>query len=234
MSTSTQKADIPFIADVKNVKEVILLAEADLAFWQERLRAEALFPYSSNGKAELMISATALTWMGARSHELTIGIPVCLDQAASAPDGMYLLQAFNSSRLFAFVERAFFRTPYDPGRIQLAERVPARIELRDAQGPIFTADMNGSRPPARSEDELWQGTIFLPRDKSQQPERFFVARLGGYTVAYPFAPAHDALTLAPRAAHPVFQWLQESNIAGKEWRIRSDARHARSKTFTRR
>jgi len=58
LSAPISNTDVKFIVEVKKVKEVALVADSDLAFWQERLKAEALFPYNHNGKAELIISAT--------------------------------------------------------------------------------------------------------------------------------------------------------------------------------
>lgn len=233
MSDGTSMTSVKFIAEIRNVKEVSLVADADLAFWQEQLSREGLFPYNCNGKAELIISATDITW-GLRTNELTIGLWICNHQAANSRDGLYLIQAFNSSRLFAWIERTFFHTPYIPGRIQVEDRGLAKLQLSDSQGVILNIHMTENIVSSHASDESWQGAIFLPRDRPHisRQSRFFVAKLGGYTQTYPYVPALNSLTIASRA-QPVFQWLLESNMAGKEWRIRNNAIHARSKTFTR-
>jgi hypothetical protein len=235
LSTPISYCDTRFIVEVENVKEVTLAAEADLAYWQERLKEEALFPFDNHGKAELLISATDLRSMGRRTNELTIGLAVCERQAADSQDGLYLVHAFNSSRLFAWIERTFFRTPYYHGRIHLEDQIPSMIQLSDAHGLAVDIQMSGQSAPAFGRDELWQGAIFLPSDniRSQEPGRYFVAKLAGYTDIYPYSPALDSLKLVLRKEHPVFQWLIESNLVGREWRIRRNAVHARSRTFHR-
>lgn len=236
LNAPTVKTDTKFIVEVQNVKEVTLAAEADLPYWQDRLQGEALFPFNDNGKAELTISATELRSMGRRTNELTFGITVCERQEADSRDGVYLLHAFNSSRLFAWIERAIFHTPYYPGHIHLEDAVPATIQLSDPHGMSVNIQMGTKVAPDLIRDELWQGKIFLPRRRAhpQQPGEFFIAKLGGYTELYRYSPTLSSLSLAPRPEHRIFQWLLDSNVIGKEWRIRHSAVHARSKTFQRR
>ena len=172
--------------------------------------------------------------MGRRTNELTIGLVVCERPAADSPDALYLVEAFNSSRLFAWIERTFFSTPYCPGRIRVGDRIPAQIQLEDRAGTMLGIQMAAKATPVASQDELWQGKIYLPRRKAdaQQSGKYFVAKLGGRTEVYPFVPDADTLQLFAREACHVFQWLLESNLVAKEWRIRSNAVHARSKTFS--
>lgn len=217
-----------FIAEVQHVTEVTLAAEADGAYWQDRLSGEAVFPFQQNGKAHIVISATELHSMGKRTHELTIGLIVCERPAADSPDALYLVHAFNSSRLFAWIERTFFSTPYYLGRIQLDAQLPIKIRLEDRAGLLANIQMTAPATPAASSDELWQGRIFLP---SRQAPKYFVARLGGYTDSYPYLPSKDVIEFGTRPEYPVFQWLRESQLRGKEWRIYHDATHARSKTY---
>ena len=233
LSLPNPNIDARFIVEVQNVKEVTLAAEADLAYWQARLQSEALFPFNHNSKAQLVISATELHSMGRRTFELTIGLVVCERPTADSPDALYLVHAFNSSRLFAWIERTFFSTPYYPGHIRVGDRVPAKIQLKDHAGMIISIQMNASAKPLVSREELWQGKIYLPRRKadSHHPGKYFVAKLGGRTKVYPYSPETDTLQVFARNEHPVFQWLLESNLAGKEWRIRSNAVHARSKSY---
>lgn len=222
----------PFIATIPHVVELILSATADLAYWQARLKPAGLYPLARAGRAEIYLSATDLVWMGKRSQELTIGLPVSERPAAGpgtapAPDGLYLVHAFNSSRLLAFLERTFFQTPYYPAEIQARAGPPARLEARVAGQPLLAAGMAAPAAPQAVQDEAWQGTIYLPGGRQA-----FTAYLGGRTEVYPFAPA-DKLALFPRPDQPVFQWLAESGLAGQEWRLRRDARHARSATYRR-
>jgi hypothetical protein len=219
-----------FIVEVPHVKEVALVAEADWAYWWERLHGAGVFPFKHNDKAHLLISATELHSMGRRANELTISLAVCERSAADSPDAFYLVYAFNSSRLFVWIERIFFSTPYYLGRIQLDAQVPTQVRLGDRAGLVLNAHMAAESTPASSREEMWQGKIYLPH---HQPGKYFVAKLGGLTDIYPFAPP-DTLQLNPRSDQPFTQWLRESNLAGREWRIRIDATHARSKTYVNR
>jgi hypothetical protein len=108
LSAQLSVIDKPFIVEVRNVREVTLLAEAELATWQAVLKQAGLFPFNNQGKAELSISATDLGWMGWRTNEFTIGLTICEREQADTRDGLYLVHAFNSSRLFAWIERTFF------------------------------------------------------------------------------------------------------------------------------
>lgn len=222
-----------FIVEVQPVKEVALVAEADLAYWQDRLKGARVFPYNQQGKAAIVISATDLRSLGRRTNEFTIGLVVCERPAADSPDAFYLVQAFNSSRLFAWIERIFFATPYSPGHICVDDRMPAQIQLADRAGTIFSVQMNTTATPTVSRDELWQGKIYLPRltADSRKAQKYFVAKLGGRTDIYPYSPKNDTLQISARNGQPVFQWLLESKLVGKEWRVRSNAVHARSKSY---
>jgi hypothetical protein len=228
MNLPNPNVDTKFIVEVQHVKEVTLAAEADLVYWQARLQNTALFPFDNGGKAALMISATELHSLGRRSNEVTIGLVVCERPAADVPDALYLVQAFNSLRSFAWIERTFFATPYDLGRIRVDNHVPVKVRLEDRAGVMLNLQMKTSTAPVTTREKMWQGKIYLPHATG----KYFFAKLGGHTEVYPFSPETDTLQIFARHEHLVFQWLLESNLVGQEWRIRSDAVHARSKTFS--
>lgn len=204
-----------------------------MSFWQARLSSHGLFPFTTTGQADVVISATALYSMGRHTHELTIGVPACERPAADSFDGMFLVQAFNSSRLFAWIERTFFSTPYDLGHIQLDDHVPARISLADQDGPMIDLHQAPGAVLQHSQDEDWQGRIYLPRRTAEGggPGKYFVARLAGFTEVY----SADAtkVQLTPRPQWRALQWLLDSNWMPTTWRVRQDAIHARSRTFVR-
>jgi hypothetical protein len=222
-----------FIVEARHVTEVSLTGQADLSYWQACLQPHGLFPFTTTGQAGVVISATALYAMGRHTNELTIGVPACERPSGDTFDGMFLVQAFNSSRLFAWIERTFFATPYDLGRIELDDQVPARIGLTDAEGPVIQLQQAAGAVPQHSQDEDWQGPIYLPRRKvgDRGPSQYFVARLAGSTEVY----AADSTTVhfAPRPQWPALQWLLDSGWVAQTWRIRRDAVHARSRTFER-
>lgn len=226
---------INYIAQINHVKEVILFGNADLALWRERLRTQGLFPYDDKGQAALLLTATDLVWLGIRFQELTVSVVISQPEDGARQDGLYLVRAFNSSRLLALTERTFFQTPYHHARVQVEHLLPASLTLSVGAAPILKASMKGARPLLRNTDELWEGTIFLPRDTNQAnvPGRHFYARLGGRTETYPFLSHTDSFELAPAAQDKVVQWLSASNFRAQEWRLRADATHARSRTYTR-
>jgi hypothetical protein len=225
-------ANIQYAAVVDHVREVTLFGTADWGFWQERLRTEGLRPYSRDGRAELMIIATDLKWMGIRFNELSISVATGAGDAVSVRDGAFLVRAFNSSRLLAFAERTFFQTPYYPASVQVEDRVPCFFKLSEAGEGVLSAGMSGTAPRARSGDELWQGAVHLPTKPGSRRSLFFV-KLSGQTEIYPFDSSSDALELKPPPGDNVLRWLAESNFAALEWHIRRDAVHAKSKTYKR-
>jgi hypothetical protein len=225
--------NIQYAAEIKNVKEIVLFGTANLEFWQNHLQAENLFPYSPNGLAEFMISATELTYMGAQFRELVFSFLVCEQADPGKPSGFFLVHAFNSSRLFALLERSMFQTPYYHGNVQVADQIPASFKLNDGQGSTLNAKMSGAVSCLRGEDEMWAGPIYLPRRMTKNPGGLFYAKLGGYAEIFPFSPSMDTLKFQASPQTPVLQWLIDSNFTGKEWHIRHNAEHSRSKTYMR-
>jgi hypothetical protein len=219
---------LKYAAYVERVKEVTLYGTADLDFWTKRLAAEGLHPSSHQGQAEVLIGATDLEWRGIRFNEFTLSIGVHADRGAATQGGFYLPQAFNSSRLFAFSERALFRTPYTYGAVSVTDRLPVAIEVSVDQTVMFNARMAAAVPCLRREEEWFEGPVYLPGG-----QRLFYARLGGPTETYPFAPDLDFIEVHPQPRFEVFQRLSASNFTPIEWRIRHAATHAKSKTYPR-
>lgn len=222
---------VKYVATVPNVKEVILAGSADLAYWRDRLAGEGLIPYADEGKAQLLISVTALKWMGFPSRELTISVTVSRNADGSTPDEAYLVHAYNSSVMMAFMERIFFQTPYYPAQIEISERIPVSARLMQDGKTLFSAKMAVDRAKLCSGDELWEGAIHLPSTKANSDERkLFYASLGGYTEVYAFDPATDLLEIDPATSEDAIKVLIESRFAAQEWRVRGSALHKRSGT----
>lgn len=216
-----------YITTIENVKETILVGTANLDFWRAHLKAQNLFPFDTNGQAQILISATQLVWSGRAFRELVISTRVGTNEKENMPEAACLIQAFNSSRMLTFAERVFFQTPYEWGKTESVERVPASIDFTDGNGAMFRAQMLGAPTRLRGEDEMIQGAIYLP-----QSNNLFYAKLGGYTETFAFAPT-DNIEIKPSPRSPVFQWLIDSQFVPHEWRLRSHATHARSKTYRR-
>ena len=93
------------------------------------------------------------------------------------------------------------------------------------------AERRDTSPPVQH-NALWEGPIFLPGGAARRGYgNLFVARLAGPTDIYPFAPGVDVLKLAPAGGPPALRWLAESGFVAREWHVRGQANHARSKTF---
>jgi hypothetical protein len=224
-------AAIKYVAEIRSVREVSLLGTADLAFWKDRLKNESLFPTARDGKAQLLIGATDAKFKGIRFREFTISLFVSKSEDATDRDGVFLVLAYNSLRLFAWVERTFFSTPYYFGKVQVLTDRPVCMEVRDRGEIAMRAEMSAGNSPVRSAEDGWSGPVFLPRKSACG--KLFYARIGGYTDTYPFLPEQDTLTINPLPNSEVMRRLVESGFSATEWAVRSDAKHAKSKTYDR-
>lgn len=224
------RPSIKYVAEVSPVKEVTLHGLADLAFWQVLLAAENLIPLPREGQAQLFISATEARFKGIRFRECLIGIHVqrANGQMDDMP-AMFLLHAWNSLRLFAWIERTLFGTPYYPGQIEVESKSPARTKLSERGKDLISLSMHG-REPAQVAEESWHGVIFLPR-KGNKPQQLFVAKLAGLTEQYEFEPARDSVALVGSASCPSLNRLIDSQFRSTAWHIRQTAAHTKSKTY---
>ena len=140
---------VKFVATVYPVREVSLLGSADFAFWADRLAADHLVPMAIEGEARVMICASDAKYMGIRFRELSISI-FCQRQDGNQQEAVYLLQAFNSMRWFAWVERRMFRhrTIMQRSTLTLVRRRPCSYpsEIHRSLGPECLATRQaGSR-----------------------------------------------------------------------------------------
>jgi hypothetical protein len=238
LDTSGQSPKVRYVADVSHVRETSLLGTADAPYWRQRLRGEALAPAECDGNAQILIVAADMKFMGLRFQELSVSVLVRRHEGGDATEGSFLLRAFNSRRLFAFCERFFFSTPYYFGDVSVST-FPPSMQLSGGGEALFRAEMrtDGGAPrwPSRSGEGGWAGPVYLPgaeNDKAQQGKWFF-AKLGGETRAYPYLSGEDLVTIRPTEEDGVLRALSDSHFAGKEWIVREDARHAKSKTYRR-
>ena len=98
------------------------------------------------------------------------------------------------------------------------------------------ADGSGpDREPSRCGEDGWEGPIFLPEKRPGQGRqgKWFFARLRGDTRRFPFLHSKDSVTIRPSPDSEVLQALRDSHFVAKEWVVREDATHAKSKTYTR-
>ncbi len=226
------KPAVKYVATVHGSREVTLFGMADLAYWENKLAVQNLTPYAVDGQAEIMVSAVASKYMGIRFSEFIIAITVA-DEPGGEAAGAFLLSAYTTSRMFAFVERNIFQTPYTHGFVEV--RCEDRPFVRLSLGPdqVFRIERN-AKGVSPAKDATWDGPIYLPNpDRNQASTKRMFARLSGATEICPFVEREDNLILVPTAMDSTFGWLAESGFAPKEWHIRHNATHARSKTYAR-
>ena len=227
---------VKYVAELAHVREVSVLGAADLRFWVERLRGEGLTPVEHAGRARVLVVASSSRFFGARFRELSFSVFVRQPDASEGSDAAFLVQAFNSSRFFAWSERTWFSTPYRHGMIDVDVGLPVAMRLGLEGQTVFSALMSRDprRSPSRSGSEGFAGSIFLPRGTSEKSAsgRLFFAKIEGETQAYPFLST-DTLTISPSVDCPILRALIESHFVVDEWLIRCDASHAKSKTFRR-
>lgn len=235
-------AEIKWAARVAHVREVSLFGTADLAYWAGRLRREDLVPDDRDGRAQVMIVAAALRWMGIRFRELSVSVLVRTGAGEAERKGACLLQAWSSSRFFAACERTFFSTPYSFGDVRVSDSGPASIQLGQGGEIAFAAEMHGDgamgcgrREPSRAAEGGWSGPVFLPGNAAAASDRrkLFFAEVAGLTETHAFNPGNDALTIRPPPHCDALAALVESHFVATEWALRPDATHAKSKTYRR-
>jgi hypothetical protein len=227
-----------YIAALSNVSEVSLVGTADLAFWKAHLSGGALTPEEAEGKARLLVSASAAKFMGLPFAEFSVCVLVVPPVDRGWKDAAYLVHAFNSRRFFALVERVLYSTPYYHGRIGVAIALPPAVEVCADDGGTYRAVLQtgaGESPPepSRSAAECWNGPVFLPGRRSSQDtaSHVFFAKLQGLTRAFPFTPSRDTVEITSGSAGSVFQMLIDSEFEGREWIVREGAIHAKSRTY---
>lgn len=134
----------------------------------------------------------------------------------------------------------------DHGRVVLSAALRKDVTQQDSIG-VESADgveaglsadaAAESRAALRQGSDGYSGPVFLPVPQREpgppRSEKWFYAEVGGATRTYPFLPGGDDWTLAPTAETPVLSLLAESQFTPKEWYVRDDARHAKTKTFAR-
>jgi hypothetical protein len=238
LSDRDVNATFKYIAVLPHVREIALRGASDLAFWQDRLAEDNLSPLDFGGQAHVLISAIESRFLGVRFREITISVFARRDGGDGGQEGLYLALAFNSSRLFTSVERAAFSTPYRHGTIRVDTALPGSIAL--FEGPDASLDIAmashgpaSSREPMRVGVDGWEGPVFLPSD-GRGPSatgKWFFAKVGGYTRVYRFLPAGDQVKVGLGRSQEALRRVIESGFTGREWSIREDSRHARTKTF---
>lgn len=218
---------------IRDVREVMVVGRADLSYWRERLKREALCLRVVDGQAEIALTATSAFWFGMAFRELTVSVSISRNPDGSTHDGFFLVQAYNNRSSFAWVERAMFKTPYDAGGIDLTTGSACGLTLR--RGDTRSLELRrGAGRDLGSEMELdWEGPILVPGRKEGEPGQFFRARLAGCGRQAPFVPSEDSMLVEANGTAGVVRQLSESHFAPGLWQVREAAVHARTSSFDR-
>jgi len=210
------------------------MGAVDPSRWQQIFSSYSLSPKSFDGGVGLMVSAATARFMGKRFRELSFSLLVNDDVGIATGEGAFLLHAFNSSRLFAWVERTFFHTPYYFGDLAVTARGTPSVRLQRGGRTLLDARFSSSnRTPIRSREEGWEGPIHLGKRAAGDPRRMFFARLWGHTRVYPFDSKTDVFNVSGGTDEQPFRWLHEGGFQPREWHIREAAVHSKSKTILR-
>lgn len=227
---------VKWTAQLDHVQEVSILGSADLGFWHTRLADEELTPVDREGRATLLIVSAAGRFMGVRFRELSVSVFIASEEVTS----YFLVRAFNSNPFFAFCERFFFSTPYDGANVGVVHDVPTAISVSQHGRTSFHASMrrtdtSATRTPTQEFGEALVARVNLPGGKpsSSRPAKMFFARIGGRTKVYPFIAGEDTILINPQYDGDSFHILSESAFVPEAWIIRSNASHAKSKTYKR-
>jgi hypothetical protein len=226
---------IKYVAEIDRVHEVSLRGEALVEPWAAELAAIGLQSVCADDRVAMMLSATSARFRGMPFREFSIS--VLAREEETGAEGWYLAHAFNSSRFFAWVERTMFATPYYFGAIEVSASAPAHVHVSAGDGSIRVsmASTTTEREPMRRGPESWEGPLFLPtRAKSNAAQRkWFYARLSGDAEVYAFAPGKDEVGISPASQWPALAKLAAADFQGTEWLLRTNAVHAKSRTYER-
>jgi len=222
-----------YVAEIAPVREVSLVGAADPDYWRGRLAPEGLAPSIADGSARVLIIAAEMKFKGLRFAECSMSVFV--EHAAGEGEAVFLVQAFNSRRFFAWVERRIFHTPYAHASVQVEAAAAARVAAECAGRPVLLARRAAAEAPIRTGFETWNGWIHLPAPPStpESKRRWFHGRVEGEATVFRFITGHVEFRVGDQGDARGFAELARSGFQPVEWIIRPRGFHAKSKTVRR-
>lgn len=237
---TTMVPHVTWTAQLNHVRDASLLGSAELSFWRDRLAGEELTPVDRVGRTNILIVSAAGRFMGVRFRELSVSVIVSSVAVAAETTSCFLVRAFNSNRFFTFCERRFFSTPYDYADVEVVHDIPTAITVTQHGRTFFQASMQRgdtptTRTPTHVREEALVARIMLPSrmHSTRRQRKMFFARISGNTHVYPFMAGEDTVVIHPQADGDVFHTLLESDFLPEQWIVRSNAAHAKSRTYNR-
>lgn len=227
---------IKSIAEINNVKELMLICNADLFIWSDYLKKFNHAPLEFNGKARLLLSISELKYMKIRFKEFIISIFIDDNNMETNTQAFFLLSAYNSNIFFSWSERTFFSTPYHSGQISFDSQKfsKASVTANKNKAIVITNSMNDFRKPKSEGYDKWEGRVYLPGNNRTKGKfnKWFYAGIEGDSKKYDYFHNEDSITFKNTESDEIFNCLSDSNISGYEWITRNKAFHTKSGTFS--
>lgn len=218
---------VKYVARIKNVHEVVVYGASDPQYWQSRLAELELAPLVVDGAAEIMIGAFRSRWMGIPFGETILCVRVVRQgPRAEEGEGAFLMQGYNTSGFFAWVERVRFKTPYLRGQVHLLEDEEFGFVVDGGPGHRFGARTELPPEDAEAIEENFEGAAYLPSGV----DHHFGAFIQATRTTWPARPG-DALRHDEATAAGVLAPLAEGGFEIRRWATSKTAVHARTATF---
>lgn len=220
---------VKYIAQLKNVRELVLMGEADLSWWREHLADEELEPTELDGRAQVFLTGLDTKWMGLPFRDVSVAVAAHRSDGSDEA-GLFFARAFNASRFFAGVERRWFDLPYSycsDLHVELAES--GTICLGRQSGADVVAEMDRREDGGEAQEMEFTGPLFLPRGRNRS--RWLMVQIRGMTSTIDFDPERDRFEVGSDCVDPVIAGLIASDFCPIQWHVRRSSTHARTKTF---
>ena len=209
---------------VSPVHEVCLEGSGDAAWATALLAPEGLAPHLEEGRARLSLCGTSSRFGGRNFQEAIFTVEV---EAPEGGEATFLVEALESLRLYARVERRRNRSPYAWGAVrERFDEQGAALGFGPPESPWFEAHTTFAAPPSPPEPQVFEGAIHQPG------HTLFYARLEGDRAEAPCSPA-DTLTLGPVGVSALSDALRASGFTPERWLLRAAGTHAKTNTLDR-
>ncbi|MCB9838085.1 MAG: hypothetical protein H6813_02000 [Phycisphaeraceae bacterium] len=220
------------IATITDVREIGIEGEADPAPWRPILEPLGLIAAVSDERVPVHCNTLSARWMGVRFREAIVVVEVFADRGGERTRAVFLDFAFQSSRLFACIERHRFRTGFQHAVIESRIAGAEGFSVRSGGEPILTASVAPGARSRERDDLVWEQPIYLPSRRSalRGLRDVFHARISGDSLVFPFDPDSDRFEHAPGDRHPALSRLAEGGFRPLRWRTRAASTHSRSGT----
>ncbi len=228
------KNGIEFEPDVhiKEVQELCLEGDADASVWTPILEQENLHPWIVNpGRVKILICGTNASFQGISFSEMLLSISVL---ESDAKEGYFLAQAWNSRRLFAWIEQVHNHSPYLAGEINVT--LASLLEIKREDKSLIRAVKKSELPYEYLGSTEFAGLLHLPeKDGIRHQCPIF---LQGRLERTPFIPEVDALEITAPSEDPepqermTLEALKNSHFTPHFWLVQTNAVHAKGPIIT--